>query len=76
MSDSDENVLFFPGQTKEGFSPEMVLRGALKADLAQVVVIGWDQDENLFFSGSTQDGPDILWLLEKARMALFVNAED
>lgn len=76
MNDNDENVLFFPGETKEGFSPEMVLRGAMKADLAQTVIVGWDQDDNLFFSSSTQDAPEILWLLEKARMALFVNAEE
>lgn len=70
MNDNDENMLFFPGETKEGFSPEMILRGALKAGLADVVVLGWYKDDALFMSSSLQDSPDIVWLLEKAKMTL------
>lgn len=70
MSGSDENVVFFTGDTKEPFTPEILLRGAIKADLADVIVIGWDKDEMLFVSSSLQKGPDMLWLLEKAKMTL------
>lgn len=78
MSDDEalgDNVSFFPGPTSEPYSPDLILRGALKAKLTDVIVLGWDGDD-LFFSGSMTSKPDILWLLENARMALFLQSQD
>ena len=35
-----------------------------------VMVIGWDNEGDLYFSSSFSDGPEAVWLLEKARLAL------
>jgi len=72
----NDNVELFPGQTKQPFSADMLLRDAIKADLPEVIILGWNRDDNLFLSSSTQDAPKILWLLEKARMKLFLDAEE
>ena len=84
MSDNDaadddalgENVVFFPGASDQRFTPDLLLRGALKADLEDVVILGWDEDGDLFFSGSLTSKGDILWLLENARMALLLQSQD
>lgn len=81
MSDSDdaalgENVAFFPGPTAQPYAPDLLLRGALNAKLSEVIILGWDEDGELFFSGSSTSKPEILWLLESARMALFLHEPD
>tara|TARA_Y100000310_G_scaffold67277_1_gene62575 strand:- start:20003 stop:20230 length:228 start_codon:yes stop_codon:yes gene_type:complete len=35
-----------------------------------VIVLGWDKDGEVYFSGSMADGGVALWLLEKAKKAL------
>lgn len=35
-----------------------------------VVVLGWDKDGEMYFSSSFADGGDVLWLMEKAKLAL------
>lgn len=35
-----------------------------------VVVIGWDHEGGLYFASSFSDGPEAVWLLEKAKLAL------
>lgn len=37
---------------------------------AGVVVVGWDDDGQLYFASSIADGGDVMWLLEKAKQAL------
>ena len=39
-------------------------------DLDSVVVCGYDKDGVLYFSSSLPGGPDVLWLLEEARIRL------
>ena len=35
-----------------------------------VVVVGWDGEGQLYFASSIADGGEVLWLLEKSKMAL------
>ncbi len=35
-----------------------------------VVVIGWDNDGELYFASSIADGGEVLWLIEKAKISL------
>jgi hypothetical protein len=41
-----------------------------KEYLNTVVLIGTDKDGELYFSSSVADGGEVLWLLEKAKLAL------
>lgn len=80
-----DNVRLFPGVTEADIDPEATLRALLDgdsptpervlkhandADLEVVVVIGYDRGGGLYFMSSEPDGPEVLWLLEKARKAL------
>mgnify|MGYP003658621935 CR=1 FL=1 len=50
--------------------PSRVLAGALDANLTDVVVIGYTQDGDEFFSSSMADGGTVLWLAEKMKASL------
>ncbi|MCK5444187.1 MAG: hypothetical protein KAI73_01110 [Rhodospirillaceae bacterium] len=36
-----------------------------------VVVIGWDEEGGFYFASSIADGGEVIWLMEKAKLALF-----
>ena len=65
-----DNVTDFPGQTRLDIPAERVLVEAQNADLKTAVVLGWDQDGNLYFASSAADGGDVLWLLALAQKEL------
>ena len=65
-----DNVSIFPGITNKDFDADVMLEAASGQGLDSVIVIGWDKDGDLFFSSSMSDGPEALWLLEKAKAAL------
>ena len=46
------------------------LDGARAADLAEVLVIGYTEDGNLWTHTNLTDGAEILWLLERCRHLL------
>mgnify|MGYP007002395784 CR=1 FL=1 len=48
---------------------ERVLEQA-KDQMAHVVLMGWDNDGELYFASTFADGGEILWLMEKCREAL------
>jgi hypothetical protein len=54
---------------------ERVLRKAREAGLESVVVIGWDEDGDLYFASSLASGPEVVWLLEKTKANLLVAGE-
>ncbi|MEV5407206.1 hypothetical protein AB0L20_32355 [Streptomyces albidoflavus] len=62
--------------TKVDLPSERILTSALEADLSTVVVIGWDQDNELYFAGSSAYGPENLWLLEMAKTKLIRIGEE
>jgi len=57
--------------TRLNIPVERVLENA-KEEISEdgVVLIGWDKDGDLYFASSIASGPDVLWLLEKAKIAL------
>lgn len=51
----NDNVVQFPGATTMDVPVQKVLEEAIKADLEDVVVMGWTKDGQEFFSGSSSD---------------------
>jgi hypothetical protein len=70
-----DNISIFPGVTPNRYDPKITLEAAARADLQDVIVIGWDGEGELFFSASNGDGPECLWLIEKAKAALLCAGE-
>jgi hypothetical protein len=62
-------VVDFTGITTLPLQPDRVLTSAL-GKLDNAVVIGWDKDGELWFASTEAGGPEVLWLLEKAKQAL------
>ncbi len=56
--------------TKLDIPVERILRKATEANLKTVVVVGWDQDGEMYFASSVSDGGEVLWLFEKAKKSL------
>lgn len=65
----DDNVKIFPNYTEKSLDPDIMLRKAIGCTNV-VVIVGWDKEGELFFSSSEPAGPEVLWLLEKAKQAL------
>lgn len=65
-----DNVRMFTGITPNNYDANVMLEAATRADLTDVIIMGWDKDGDLFFSASMGDGPECLWLIEKAKAAL------
>ena len=63
------NVVNLPVVTTLDIPAERVLASALEADLKQAVVIG-NTDDEFYFASTVADGGSVLWLMEKARLAL------
>ena len=55
---------------------EKVLVAAIAHDLKEAVVIGTREDGSLYFAGTSSDGPQVLWLLERARRKLMDIVDD
>ncbi len=61
----------FPGATRLDIPVDKVLEGAVDADLKGVVIIGEDQDGELFLASSMQDASKMIWLIELAKFWFF-----
>ena len=46
-----------------------------KAKLESVVLIGYAKDGSEYFASTIADGGDVLWLLERCKLALFRAAD-
>lgn len=66
----DDNIVEFGGITRLPSDPQRVIEHALKAELTNVVVIGFDASGDEYFRASDADGGAVLWLLERARHKL------
>lgn len=64
------DVLAHSELTRLDVPPERVLEGASEADLAEVVICGWDHDGEFYFASSQGNGGDTLWLLAMAQKKL------
>lgn len=65
-----DNVVFLPVVTRLDIPVERVLDMAKAAGLTQVLILGYDADGDEYFASNTADGPDNLWLLERAKKKL------
>lgn len=62
--------------TRLDIPADTVLENA-KGQMEGVVLIGWDNDGDLYFGSTYADGGTVLWLLEKTKQRLLnVNSED
>jgi hypothetical protein len=64
-----ENVVDFNGITTLDLDPDRVLKAAL-GKLSSVLVLGEMEDGSEYFASSMSDGPNNLWLLERAKLKL------
>lgn len=55
--------------------PQIVLRAASNKKLQDVVIMGYDADGNEYFASSMASGPNVLWLMESMKKALFEAAD-
>lgn len=67
---SEDNVIILPVATRLDIPPKRVLDAASAEDLDRVVVIGRKKDGSYYFSSSTADGGEVLWQMERAKLAL------
>lgn len=56
--------------TRLDLPTDRVLDQAKNSCSKGVIVIGWDDDGDLYFASSHADGGEVLWLIEKAKQAL------
>lgn len=66
---SKGNVVLFTGITRHNLPADRVVESIPK-DMTDVVVIGYDADGEFYFASSVADGPEVLWRLEQAKLAL------
>lgn len=71
-----DNIVLFPGISPNDYGANLMLEAATNADLDSVVIIGWNKDGEMFFSSSMGNGPECLWLIEKAKQSLLKAGED
>jgi hypothetical protein len=56
--------------TRAGAEPAQILRGAIAANLDQVLVIGWTPAGELYAASSTADAGEHIWLIETLKNAI------
>lgn len=61
----NKNVISLPASTN--YTPEQALQSALQTPLTDVLVIGYDNDGELFIRSSKMSRMDALWMTEKAK---------
>lgn len=69
------NVVELNNITTLDLDPERVLSRALREGLSQVVIVGFDKDDNEYFASSVSDGGSIIWHLERAKHRLLFLAD-
>lgn len=69
------NVSVFTGITPLPFDADVILDSA-KGHLKSVIIIGETEDGDEFFSASISDGPETIWMLERAKYKLMKICDD
>ena len=64
-----DNVIPLNNITNLDLPPDRVLDAA-KGKLENFVIMGWDNDGELYFASTFSDGGNVLWIMEKAKQAL------
>ena len=68
------NVVTLPVITRLNLNADRTLE-SLIGKLDSFVLSGWDKEGNEFFSSTIADGGEVLWLLERCKMALMEREE-
>ena len=53
-----------------------ILKEASEAGLTEIVICGYDRNQNEYFAASIADGAETLWLLERFKHALMRTVDD
>ena len=64
------DVVVLNTTTSLDIPPERVLDAARERELTSVVVLGWLPNGEEYFAASIASGPEVVWLLERAKLAL------
>lgn len=56
--------------TRLNIPAERILQAAINNELQSCVVLGYGQGGDEYFASSIADGGDVLWLIERAKLAL------
>lgn len=65
------NVIPLGNITSLDLPTDRVLEEAKGTCSEGVVIMGWDDEGELYFASSIADGGTVVWLMEKAKQALF-----
>ncbi len=68
------NVIDLPVITRLNLDPDRTLE-KLKGELEGFVIAGYDKEGNEVFSSTYADSKEMLWLLERLKLALVNNNE-
>lgn len=60
-------VIKFPGKTYADIPPDDILANAM-GKLSGVVLVGYTTDGQKYIASSMSDGPQMVWLLERAKL--------
>lgn len=66
---TDDNVVLFRGLTTLRLPADLVLDNTPRT-LKAVTIIGYDENDEFYFSSSEPGGPEVLWQLEQAKLRL------
>lgn len=70
------NVEEFPGATRHPTPVARVMAMAAGAKLTSAVVIGWDENGELYFRSSESNGAEVGWLLDQAKLDLLESGRE
>jgi len=70
------NVVELDVVTSLDIPAERVLRKAIDADLAGVVIVGYASNGDYYFASSIADGADVNWLLDQCKRQLLAEPSD
>lgn len=73
---NDNNVVDFTGPFFGHIDPERVLNGAKERGLAEVVIVGEDEDGELYIAFSSEHTAEVILLLERAKHRVICDIDD
>lgn len=68
--DPGSNVVTLNVVTRLDLPVERIWNSAKEGELKTMIVIGEEQDGTFFFASTKADGPEVLWLIEQAKLRL------
>jgi len=70
------SVIEFPGETRLDIDPEKVLKSAQESDFESVVVVGWQENGDMYLAGSSANVLETIATLDIAKAALIRDMVD